>query len=360
MYKFFLASLKILLRDRQLLFWSFMFPLMFTFIFGFFFGKGSTSSGTIALVNNSNSQLSQSLEKAMTDSSLFKVQKETDLNTAKNLITTNKVVAVVQIPQNFGSQIPNSPTKVVIYDDPANAQANSVILGFLNNYLTSTDYKIQNFIPVYSLNEQKTNTRQLNYFDFILIGLLGMALMNSSVNGIAVGMSKYREDKILKRITTTPLPSWRFIVANLLSRLVINFAQVSLILIIGVYYFQAHIYGSVPLIYLLSLLGAVLFQLIGFTIAGFTKTTQAAEGMATSVTIPMMFLAGVFFPIEQLPKWLFSVVQYLPLAPLLRIMRNLALDNASPLNNPSDLILIGAWIVGMLIISSYKFRLNEE
>ena len=74
MFKLFLANLKILTRDRELLFWSMMFPLMFTFIFGFFFGKGSTTTGTVALINKANTEISQNFDKAINESKLFKIQ----------------------------------------------------------------------------------------------------------------------------------------------------------------------------------------------------------------------------------------------------------------------------------------------
>jgi ABC-2 type transport system permease protein len=214
--------------------------------------------------------------------------------------------------------------------------------------------------PIFSFTEEKTSNRQLSYFDFVLSGILGLALMNASIIGISVSMAHYREDQILKRITTTPLKTWWFIVDEVLSRLVLNVFQVSLILLVGVVFFGAHIYGNYFVLYALALLGAVLFQLIGFVVASLTKSTDAAQGMATAITIPMMFLGGVFFPIDSLPKWLFSIVQYLPIAPLLRLIRQTALEGASPLSNLNYLGIILAWIIATLVFASYKFRLTEE
>lgn len=360
MFKLFISNLKILTRDRELLFWSMMFPLMFTFIFGFFFGKGSTTTGNIALVDKANNQISQNYEKAINDSKLFKLTKDDSLDDAKSLLKKGKVGAVIYIPENFGLQVPNAPTQINIINDPANAQVNSVILNFTNAFLTNVNFSIKNVQPTFTVTEEKTNTNQSTYFDFVLIGLIGMALMNSSIQGIAISMSKYREDKILKRIVTTPLPSWKFIVSYILARLVINLVQIALIIIVGKIFFGSNIYGSIPLVFAIGLVGAVLFQLIGFTIAGLVKTTAAAEGMATAISIPMLFLSGVFFPIDQLPKWLYSIVQYLPLAPFLKVLRGVALESASPFENWTNVAIILGWIFVCLIVASYKFRLSEE
>lgn len=357
--KMFLANLKMIVRNRQALFWSFMFPLMFTFIFGFFFGKNS-SAGTVALINQADTPLAKTIENGLNNSSLFKIKKENNLDDAKDKIKKNKLVAAILIPENFGELNPETSKSITILYDPGNSQANATIIGFLNQFLTATNFQIQNARPIFSINEQKITDKNLTYFDFVIVGILGLALMNSSIIGVGVGITQYRQDKILKRIITTPLPSWIFIIAEVLSRLVINFFQISLILIIGTYIFDAHIYGSLWVIFGLALLGAILFQLLGFIIASISKTTDAAQGMATAITIPMMFLAGVFFPIDSLPKWLYAIVQYLPLAPLLKMLRTVALENGSVLTNPINIIIVAIWIVAALTFAIFKFRLSEE
>lgn len=359
MLKLFLANLKIIVRNKQALFWSFMFPLMFTFIFGLFFGKNNTV-GTIGVINQSNSQLAVQYETTLSETDVFKVVDYAAISDANEQLKKNKISAYVFIPQSFGKMVSDADNRMVVYFDQGNAQAGSVLENFSDKFLNQVNLSIAKASPVYSLLIEKTSDRELTYFDFILAGILGLALMNSSIIGIAVGMTKYREDKILKRITTTPVKGWQFVGAEVLSRLVLNFFQITLILLIGRYFFDAHIYGNVLLIYVIAIVGALLFQLIGFSVASFSKTTDAAQGMATAITIPMMFLAGVFFPIDSLPKWLYSVVQYLPLAPLLRIIRGVTLEGVSPFYEPINAMIIGSWIIVCLIISIYRFRLADE
>lgn len=359
MLKLFLADLKMMLRNRQALFWAFMFPLMFTFIFGLFFGKNS-NAGTIGLINNSNSELAQTIEKSLTDSDLFKVTKVSDEAAAKDQIKKTKISAAVEIPAGFGTMSPDSPTAITLIEDQGNSQVNSILAGYLNSFLTTANFQAANAKPIFTIEQNMVSQRNLSYFDFVLAGILGLALMNSSIIGIAVGMTDYREKQILKRITTTPVKTWWFILSEVLSRLILNFVQISLILAIGVKFFNAHIYGNIFILFLVSLLGALLFQLIGFVLATFAKTTDAAQGMATAITIPMMFLSGVFFPIDSLPKWLSSIVQFLPLAPLLRILRGVALEGFSPFENPINIAIVLGWIVVCLTFASLRFRLSDE
>jgi ABC-2 type transport system permease protein len=95
-------------------------------------------------------------------------------------------------------------------------------------------------------------------------------------------------------------------------------------------------------------------------VASATKTTDAAQGMSVAITIPMMFLAGVFFPIDSLPKWLYAIVQYLPLAPLLRMIRGVTLEAVSPFSDPMNAIIVAGWIILAFGFSVWRFRLSEE
>jgi ABC-2 type transport system permease protein len=359
MLKLFIANLKMTTRNRQALFWSFMFPLMFTFIFGMFFGK-NTTVGTIGIVKESETEISNTFYKTLKDSGVFKIEETENIEDAKQKLKKNEISAFISIPDTFGTNLPQANNQITVYYDQGNAQVGNVVQNFADKFLSQTNMQIAGASPVFSVRVEKTSSKDLTYFDFVLAGILGLALMNSSIHGIAVGMSKYREDKILKRITTTPIKSWQFVGAEVLSRLVLNFLQIALILVIGVYAFDAHIYGNIAIIFAVSLVGALLFQLIGFVIASFSKTTSAAEGMATAITIPMMFLAGVFFPIDSLPSWLYSVVQYLPLAPLLRIIRGVTLEGTSPFSDLNYVLIVFAWIAASLAISIYRFRLSEE
>ncbi len=361
MLKLFIADLKMLFRNKQASFWALMFPLMFTFIFGFFFGKNATT-GNIILINQSDSEIAKTLEQTITDSNVFKINKDiSNIDEARNQVQKNKVAAVLVIPEKFGAMTSDDPKTLQVIDDPGNATTNTVLFGMLDKFTTNLTFQLNHIDgPAFEVVEDKINTNELTYFDFVLAGILGLALMNASIMGIAVGMSKYREDKILKRLTTTPMKSWWFIVCEVASRLVLNFLQVSIILLIGKLVFNAHIYGNILAIYGLALLGGILFQLLGFAIASFVKTTDAAQGAAMAITIPMMFLGGVFFPIDGLPKWLFSIVQYLPVAPLLRMIRNVVLEGTSPFLNPINIILVLSWIAVCLFVASWKFRLSDE
>ena len=117
MIKLFFANLKMMIRGRQSIFWALAFPLMFTIIFGFFFGGGNVGAGgTIAIINNSDSQIASNLEKAFESTDVFKIKKETDEDIARDELKKNQIGAIVEIPKDFGNlQNPNSPKNVMLF-----------------------------------------------------------------------------------------------------------------------------------------------------------------------------------------------------------------------------------------------------
>lgn len=365
MLRLLIANLKMLSRNKMAMFWSFMTPIMFVTLFGLFFGKKATM-GSIAIINNAQDTtpyaLSNELVKQLESAHIFKIQQmKGTIDDAKNQIKRGDIAAALIIPENFDENDKQEAKQLVVVEDPGNAQVNSVLVSFANTFANRATLQMNGITePVFDVVEEKTNNRDLSYFDFVLAGIIGLSLMNFSMNSIAMAMARYREDQILKRIVVTPIKKWHFIASEVLARLMVNVVQVSLALGIGVYLFNAHIYGNIFTLYAIALLGGILFQLFGFVIFSITKTLDTAQGILMALSMPMMFLGGIFFPIDTLPKWLYSVVQFLPITPLLRIIRGVMLDGVSPFFNPMNISLIFVWIAICLGISIWRFRFCEE
>ena len=72
----------------------------------------------------------------------------------------------------------------------------------------------------------------------------------------------------------------------------------------------------------LALLGGLAFLTIGFALSGLAATVEAAGALANIVTMPMMFLSGVYFPVSGAPDWLKPLINILPLTYLANGLRD--------------------------------------
>lgn len=364
-----------IVRNKQSLFWVLAFPLIFTTLFGFFYG-GSKSNivGTVAWSSASTSEIATGLQRVLSDSGLVTLVVVDSPERAREDVQHGDAAVAVIVPADFGllpgvttapvapgTELPSETSnRIILVTDPGQIQATAVVRSLVDSYVTQVSFSLQNAKPLFQIEQSQANRNETSYFDFVMMGIIGLSLMNSNIQGTAIALARYREEKIIKRLLTTPLKPWKFILSEMTARLIINAIQVTMILLVGTVAFKAHIYGSIPAIYLLSLFGAILFQALGFVVFAVSKTVQATEGMATAIAIPMMFLAGVFFPTDTLPGWLATIVSYLPLSPLLELLRRVGLQSASIFSEPRTLFLLGSWIVLLLGIAVKKFRLKDE
>ena len=122
-----------------------------------------------------------------------------------------------------------------------------------------------------------------------------------------------RRKGLIKRLRMTPARMGLFGLSDMLMRLVFAIFQIILLSLIGVYGFGATLHIDLISLIIIFLIGALSFNAIGYFFSSFSKTTEAYMGIANITSFLMMFLSGVFFPIESMPGWLQPVSQVLPL-----------------------------------------------
>src|SRR5262249_21133728 len=103
-------------------------------------------------------------------------------------------------------------------------------------------------------------------------------------------------------------------------------------------------------------LGALTFTSIGYGIASFAKTEEAANGMTSVVQFPLMFLSGIFFPLEIMPAWLRGVATLMPLTCLDEGVRRPRVGGPRCQRLGSDALILGGWLLVTFAISARFFR----
>lgn len=199
----------------------------------------------------------------------------------------------------------------------------------------------------------------VDYFDFVLPGLLAMGLMNFTMVGIAGSVARFRELRVLRRIRVTPLAPGTFIAAQVAARLTLAAGQVVLMLGVGMA-LGAQVRGSALLLVVLATLGNLTFLSLGFAVAGRTGSVDAANNLAGLATAPLMFLSGMFFPVESLPAVVERLARVLPITPLIDALRAVALDGAGPVDIAGDVLILLTWVPVAFVIARLAFRFTDE
>lgn len=360
-WKLFTSRIKMFVRDRRSLFWTIFFPIMFILIFGLFdFDKMSQSSVTI--FNNSNSEVSQTFSENLSQLELFKINSDySTVDEAKEAVLESKLDFVFVIPADFDLvNSGKSISPVEVYYDKTNVQLNGIVFSVLKQYLDQMNMQISQTPQVFSYETKELQTKEVNYLDVIVPGILGMSIMQGGLFSIALGIVRFREKGVLRKFMSTPLRIRYFMLALILSYILISMVQVTFILLLSKFVFHVNIYGSIPLMYGVFLLGQIIFLSLGFAIAGISKTTDMAQGMVQALSMPMMFLSGVFFSPEALPSWVKAIVDYLPLTPFIEALRKISLQGGSFPEIQKELLFMTVWALVASFLAWRNFKFERE
>ncbi len=194
-----------------------------------------------------------------------------------------------------------------------------------------------------------------NYFDFVLPGLLALGVMNFTLVGIATSVTGLRGMRILRRIQATPLRPARFIAGQIGARLVIALGQLVLMLALGVGLGGA-MRGNWLVVLALGAVGNVVFLGFGFAVAGRASTVDGAANLASLVTLPLMFLTGLYFPLEAMPSVLQGAARWLPMTALIDAMRSVMLHGLGLGDLGPELALLFVWAAIGVVAARLSFR----
>ncbi|GAB4334658.1 MAG: hypothetical protein Kow0099_06820 [Candidatus Abyssubacteria bacterium] len=155
-----------------------------------------------------------------------------------------------------------------------------------------------------------------DFIDFLIPGIIAMAVMPSCIFSLAPTIVGLREQGIMRRLWVTPLSRSDFVLSHVLFRLFIAASQTALIMLVAFSLFTTNLTLPVAAVSLFVLLGSLTATAIAFTIAGLAKTPEVASTIANVVSIPMLMLSGIFLPLKIMPPKIHPLIWALPLTHL--------------------------------------------
>lgn len=306
------ANIKSFTRDRAALFWTLAFPLIFVVLFGSIF-SGGTGQRSIGFADADGTSASAQLKSAFGSVTGVKLVEGTQ-DELLDQMRSGQVAAVIVVPKGYADTVAAKagPAQLSVYTDPSQSSADGATRQLVGFVLAAVNQAATGQPPAVMPAFQTIQTNDLTFISYLVPSILGMSLMQLGVFS-AVPLVADREKLILKRLQATPLKRWQLVGSNVLMRLLIAVFQTGIIVGVGSAAYHVEIAGSWLLIGALILLGSLAFIALGYVIASFAKTEEAANGMTSVVQFPLMFLSGTFFPIDAMPDFMKVVARALPL-----------------------------------------------
>jgi ABC-2 type transport system permease protein len=216
------------------------------------------------------------------------------------------------------------------------------------------------FLLFLGLLNRDSTAHGYRYIDFFLPGMLAFVVIVTALTLPGVGLPLQRDQHILKRLRATPLPTAIFLGGKLLLIAILALLKVALLGAVGRLVFDASVPRDLAAVALTLLVGAAVFSALGFAIGSLIPGGEAAWAIVTAVYVPMVFLGGVFFPIDTLPASLKALTQALPSTHLLVLLRGVFLEGRGVTDYPQSAVVLGLWFVAALGVSLRTFRWVDE
>ena len=358
-----LANLKMMARNRQTTFWALFFPLTLVVVFGLFDGFGDRPA-TLEVVDLAQSNASAVLVEELSGLNSLQVIASRDPAGTRARLAAGGLDYFLTIPAGYGvgaaggvEESGPGGDRVALVHGSRDREQNQLVAGAVGNIVASAGTSVP-ALEVGEIESEREPYAGSSYFDVALLGLVCLGVMANSIISIAVKISVYRNQSILKRMLVTPLAIWKYFAAEVAAHLVLAVMQAGIILGVGVFVFGAEIHGNLGWMMLLVVLGSVVFLNIGFILSAWANTPSAASSMGNIIVLPMIFLAGTFFSTASLPWLLPYAAEVLPLTPMLSALRDIGIDNASLVQVWPQLAALGGWIVITSVAAIRVFRFS--
>lgn len=354
----FMASVKMFVRNRTALFFSLFLPLIIMLIFGMLNFEGSTSI-SLGVVDEAGTAKSAAFINALHDYDYLEIT-EGEREAELSALEEGDRGHVLVIPADFDPSL-GGETGLVAYAstaDPAQAQVAQGLLqqavgGALATSFDGSSPTAPGLGPPVTF--ESVESRDLGYIDFLVPGIVGMTVMQLGLFGVAFGFVHLKRTGALRRLFATPASPAYFLSAQVASRLVLGYVQVAILIGIGIW-FGLQMFGSWLVLAVIIGLALLIFLAVGFAVAGWAKNEDQAAPVANLISLPMLFLSGVFFPRDAMPEFLLNVTQFMPLTYVNEALRGVMNEGAGLTDLGPQLLGMGVWAIITFVIAVRLFK----
>ncbi|HEY9166350.1 MAG TPA: ABC transporter permease [Candidatus Kryptonia bacterium] len=358
-------------RDRRMVGMLFAAPILQLVLLGY---AASLDIKNIPMVvcDLDNSKESRELIEHYSGSGYFNlVGRSRDMNDIDTYFRRSAAGIALIVPVNFGRDLlaGRNPQLVVAADGSDSntggiglSYASSIAASYARNILVKRAemfnlIKNPSDLPQVTSQTRAWYNQDLKSVNFMVPGVLVMVLMLVMTVISAMAIVKEKESGTIEQIVVTPLRDWEFILGKMIPFTITGFIQVSLVLIVAVFFFKIPLSGSLPALLTLSVLFVIVGLGFGIFVSSISKTQQQATMAAQFLLLfPMLILSGFIFPIENMPKFFQYVTYIIPIRYALEIVRGIFLkgDNFGDLI-PQTLALLAIGTI-VLSLSVNRFR----
>jgi ABC-2 type transport system permease protein len=325
---------------------------------------------SMVLCDLDKSAESRAFIEKFTNSGYFTIEYSTeDYNAVQHYIDEHQVNVGIVIPPKFSDKLlRQEPAKIQVLLDGSEGNTAAIVMGYINQIIASYSKGILTEITgspqSFGAIDVQTRTwfnAALKSRNYMVPGVLVMILLITTMNLTSMAIVKEKEIGTLEQLMVTPITPTELILGKLVPFTMIGIVDLTIVVLVMVFGYGIPIKGSYftlaaySAFFLMTTLG------LGLFVSTVSRTQQQA--MMTSqffVIMPMMYLSGFTFPVDNMPKALQMLSLALPMRYFLTVVRSVTLKGVGFSNlwtEAGALIFMGATILTASILR-FKTKLD--
>ena len=353
-------------------------PLFMMLMIGFIFPSGNSISDVpIALANMDHGAMSDAFVSQLNiinnNTGMMILSNAKDFNEIKTRLQNSEINGGIVIPEDFSANIlAGKQGNITIVIDQSNPQMSLTMQGVLSQTIAAmgeqmaihnlnVTYHVSTITATAMVKPYNVQSKGIvpgapNYFQFVAPGIIAMVVMMALMTGLPHAISYEKDIGTLDGMLAAPISRLSIILGKVMAQTIRGMIQGFLILILAVALFGVVIEGNILLVIALIILTVFSFVGLGILITSFTENEETATMVMMTLMFPMMFLSGVFFPLQQMPWYMQDLAHFLPLTYATTALRKVMVLGADVSAVGTEiLILIGFGII-LLAVAVPMFR----
>ncbi len=317
------VSIRLFYRSPGSIFLLIIYPMILLLLFGSIFASEDVFTFHLEVQDKDGTEFSEGLIQELGNQGLLDIHRlDTTIN-PKEYLQDNNLHSCLVIPLNWTANSFNptiTTSNVTLILDPNSNQASrvaNIVIKTVNGY----SFSISTEEPLVGISEVNFYSDSISYIDFFIPGIIGVIIMNAGILGVINRQVHFKKSGLFRKLATTPITRWEYAAAEIGWQYIIAFLTTLLTFLVAWIVFSFSWASFDELIPVIIFVGVLVFSGIGLIISQLVRNPNNTLAVGTIVTIPMIFLSGIFFDISGI-QVLVVISKFSPLTYIVEALRS--------------------------------------
>lgn len=305
------------LRNKLEVFFTLFFPLIFLILFGFFFGNNMSGEYNPEKIGiYSEIEQTEDIKAALEDSGAWVITLYSSREDLAKAVENDGLLAGVSVADG-------KVTYIYQEGDISKTGQVEMARGAISSVISKTVNNVEDVFAVKKIRETAGTVIASN-FDYLMTGIISISILSAGMFSMITLFGRYQDNGVLRKMSVAPIKPLIFILGSTLTRFIISFMSVMLVILVSNLMFDINFTFDWPAFILVVITSTLAMMALGMFLLIVFKKPQTAETAGSILMTLMMFLSGIYVPIQFLPKSMQVVALIFPVKYVADLVRSSA------------------------------------